>query len=41
MLPVVDKPVVQCPVEEAEESGIEEIIFVTISMKGISDNVDQ
>jgi len=29
MLPIVDKPIIQYLVEEAVESGIEEIIFVT------------
>ena len=29
MLPVVDKPVIQYAVEEAEEAGIEQFVFVT------------
>ncbi|MGB0382644.1 MAG: UTP--glucose-1-phosphate uridylyltransferase, partial [Alphaproteobacteria bacterium] len=29
MLPVVDKPIIQYAVEEAQEAGIEEFIFVT------------
>lgn len=41
MLPVVDKPVVQYLVEEAVESGIEEIIFVTgRGKRAIEDHFD-
>ena len=29
MLPIVDKPLIQYAVEEAQEAGIEEFIFVT------------
>jgi UTP--glucose-1-phosphate uridylyltransferase len=29
MLPVVDKPVIQCAVEEAREAGIEQFVFIT------------
>jgi len=42
MLAVVDKPVIQYIVEEAVESGIEEIIFVTsISKRAIEDHFDR
>ncbi len=34
LLPLVDKPVVQCIVEEAKASGIEEVIFITNETKG-------
>ncbi|MFA6047605.1 MAG: UTP--glucose-1-phosphate uridylyltransferase GalU [Parcubacteria group bacterium] len=41
MLPVVDKPVIQYLVEEAVESGIEEIIFVTgRGKRAIEDHFD-
>jgi len=41
MLPVVDKPVVQYLVEEAVESGVEEIIFVTgRGKRAIEDHFD-
>lgn len=41
MLPVVDKPVVQYLVEEAVESGIEEVIFVTgRGKRAIEDHFD-
>jgi UTP--glucose-1-phosphate uridylyltransferase len=41
MLPVVDKPVVQYAVEEAQEAGIEQFVFVTGRGKGvISDHFD-
>ena len=41
MLPVVDKPVIQYLVEEAVESGIEEIIFVTgRGKRSIEDHFD-
>lgn len=41
MLPIVDKPVVQYLVEEAVESGIEEIIFVTgRGKRAIEDHFD-
>jgi len=41
MLPIVDKPVIQYIVEEAIESGIEEIIFVTGKHKrAIEDHFD-
>lgn len=35
MLPVVDKPIIQYAVEEALDSGIEQIIFVTGKNKGV------
>ena len=42
MLPVVDKPVIQYVVEEAVESGIEEIIFVTSNGKrALEDHFDR
>ena len=42
MLPVVDKPLVQYAVEEAQAAGIEEIIFVTSRDKAaIEDHFDQ
>ncbi|WP_409298834.1 UTP--glucose-1-phosphate uridylyltransferase GalU [Peribacillus sp. SCS-26] len=42
MLPIVDKPAVQYIVEEAVESGIESIIFVTgRSKKSIEDHFDR
>ena len=42
MLPVVDKPMIQYIVEEAVESGIEEIIFVTsIGKRAIEDHFDR
>lgn len=42
MLPVVDKPVIQYVVEEAVESGIEDIIIVTGSSKrAIEDHFDR
>lgn len=42
MLPLVDKPVVQCIVEEAKASGIEEVIFVTSANKrAIEDHFDR
>jgi len=42
MLPVVDKPVIQYIVEEAVQSGIEEIIFVTSNGKrAIEDHFDR
>ncbi|MBI4592233.1 UTP--glucose-1-phosphate uridylyltransferase GalU [Candidatus Uhrbacteria bacterium] len=42
MLAVVDKPVIQYIVEEAVESGIEEIIFVTaIGKRAIEDHFDR
>lgn len=42
MLPLVDKPIIQYIVEEAVESGIEEIIFVTSSTKrAIEDHFDR
>lgn len=42
MLPVVDKPVIQYIVEEAVDSGIEEIIFVTSHGKrAIEDHFDR
>lgn len=42
MLPIVDKPVVQYIVEEARESGIEQIIFITSSNKrAIEDHFDK
>lgn len=41
MLPVVDKPVIQYLVEEAVESGVEEIIFVTgRGKRAIEDHFD-
>ena len=41
MLPVVDKPVIQYLVEEAVESGIEEVIFVTgRGKRAIEDHFD-
>lgn len=41
MLPIVDKPVIQYLVEEAVDSGIEQIIFVTSSSKrAIEDHFD-
>lgn len=41
MLPIVDKPVIQYLVEEAVESGIEEIIFVTgRGKRAIEDHFD-
>lgn len=41
MLPLVDKPLIQYTVEEARESGIEEIIIVTGTGKGaIEDHFD-
>src|SRR6266496_4655077 len=41
MLPLVDKPTLQYIVEEAVESGIEEIIFVTRrSKRSIEDHFD-
>jgi UTP--glucose-1-phosphate uridylyltransferase len=41
MLPIVDKPVIQHLVEEAAQSGIEEVIFVTGSGKrAIEDHFD-
>lgn len=41
MLPIVDKPIIQCLVEEAVESGIEEIIFVTgRGKRAIEDHFD-
>ncbi|MBU0613959.1 UTP--glucose-1-phosphate uridylyltransferase GalU [Patescibacteria group bacterium] len=42
MLSVVDKPIIQYIVEEAVDSGIEEIIFVTsISKRAIEDHFDR
>ena len=42
MLAVVDKPVIQYIVEEAVESGIEEIVFVTaIGKRAIEDHFDR
>lgn len=42
MLPLVDKPIIQYIVEEAVNSGIEEIIFVTSSTKrAIEDHFDR
>lgn len=42
MLPVVDKPTIQYIVEEAVESGIEHIIFVTaIGKRAIEDHFDR
>ncbi len=41
MLPIVDKPVIQYLVEEAVESGIKEIIFVTsLGKRAIEDHFD-
>ena len=41
MLPIVDKPLIQYAVEEAWNSGIEEIIFVTGKGKGaLEDHFD-
>ena len=41
MLPVVDKPLIQCAVEEAAEAGVEEFIFVTGRNKtAIEDHFD-
>ena len=41
MLPVVDKPLIQYAVEEAQAAGIEEFIFVTGRAKGaIEDHFD-
>lgn len=41
MLPIVDKPLIQCLVEEAVKSGIEEIIFVTgRGKRAIEDHFD-
>lgn len=41
MLPIVDKPVIQYVVEEAVESGIEDVIIVTGSLKrAIEDHFD-
>jgi UTP--glucose-1-phosphate uridylyltransferase len=41
MLPVVDKPLIQYAVEEAQEAGIEEIVFVTSRDKAaIEDHFD-
>ena len=42
MLPVVDKPLIQYAVEEAEAAGIEEFLFVTGRGKtAIEDHFDQ
>src|SRR5438093_10854414 len=42
MLPIVDKPVIQYVVEEAVDSGIEDIIIVTGSNKrAIEDHFDE
>jgi UTP--glucose-1-phosphate uridylyltransferase len=42
MLPVVDKPLIQYAVEEAQQAGIEEFIFVTGRSKtAIEDHFDQ
>lgn len=42
MLPVVDKPVIQYIVEEAVDSGIEEIIFVTsMGKRALEDHFDR
>ena len=41
MLPIVDKPLIQYAVEEADEAGIEEFIFVTGRNKSaIEDHFD-
>src|SRR6478609_5113760 len=41
MLPIVDKPVIQYVVEEAVQSGIEDVIIVTGSLKrAIEDHFD-
>ena len=41
MLPIVDKPLIQCAVEEARDAGIEEFIFVTGRAKSaIEDHFD-
>lgn len=42
MLPIVDKPTIQFIVEEAVESGIEDIIIVTgRSKRSIEDHFDK
>lgn len=42
MLPIIDKPLIQYAVEEAIQSGIEELIFITNSNKrAIEDHFDQ
>jgi UTP--glucose-1-phosphate uridylyltransferase len=42
MLPIIDKPVIQYIVEEAQASGIEQVIFVTSSnKKAIEDHFDK
>src|SRR5215472_14619924 len=42
MLPIVDKPVIQYVVEEAVDSGIEDIIVVTGALKwAIEDHFDK
>jgi len=41
MLPLVDKPIIQCAVEEAVAAGIEQVIIVTSSQKrAIEDHFD-
>ncbi len=41
MLPIVDKPLIQCAVEEALAAGIDTLIFVTSRKKhAISDHFD-
>ena len=42
MLPIVDKPTIQCIIEEAITSGIEEILIVTSStQRSIEDHFDK
>lgn len=38
MLPIVNKPIIQYVVEEAEEAGFEEVIFITSSSKTLVEN---
>ena len=38
MLPIVDKPIIQYVVEEAEEAGFEEVILITHSSKTSVEN---
>ena len=38
MLPIVNKPIIQYVVEEAEEAGFEEVIFITSSNKTLVEN---
>jgi len=41
MLPIIDKPVIQCVVEEAVASGIEDVILVTsMSKRAVEDHFD-